>query len=89
MRWLLTTLAAAALATAMAGAAEPASSDAAAARKIYTAKCARCHKFYDPAAYDEVKWLEWMTKMRRKSRLAPEEYDTLMRFLGSLRTASK
>src|SRR5216683_2225288 len=27
-----------------------------AAARLYHAKCARCHKFYDPAAYDQTEW---------------------------------
>ena len=40
-----------------------------AAQKIYTSKCARCHKFYEPTGYDDHEWTVWMGKMRKKARL--------------------
>ena len=89
MRLLVTILAAVALVPQIgAGAAEP-SGDAAAAQKLYTAKCARCHKFYDPAAYDDAKWGAWMAKMKKKSRLTDEQYATLSRYLQSLRSTAQ
>ncbi len=33
------------------------------AATLYAAKCARCHKFYDPTAYSEAEWRLWMEKM--------------------------
>ena len=85
MRFVLTTLAAVALVSFCGtGAAEPAG-NVAAAQKIYTAKCARCHKFYDPTAYDDTKWETWMVKMKKKSRLTDDQYATLSRYLQSLR----
>ena len=56
----------------------------AAAKKLYTAKCARCHKFYDPSLYAEVEWTSWMTKMRKKARLKNDQYDLLLRYAESL-----
>src|SRR5947207_625841 len=60
----------------------------AAAKKLYTAKCARCHKFYDPSLYPEVEWTSWMTKMRKKARLKNDQYDLLLRYTESLRRGS-
>ena len=40
-----------------------------AARKLYVAKCAKCHKFYDPAKYSDEEWQIWMTKMSKKAKL--------------------
>lgn len=88
MRALLTTLVAA-LVVSTASAAEPARDQVTAAQKIYTAKCARCHKFYDPTAYDDVKWEAWMAKMKKKSRLSDDQYATLSRYLQSLRTTGQ
>jgi len=59
------------------------------AKKLYTAKCAKCHKFYDPTAYDQAEWEEWMQKMRKKSKLKPDQYALLSRYLEVLRGSSK
>ena len=60
-----------------------------AGRKLYTAKCARCHKFYDPAKYSDAKWREWMDKMSKKAKLKPEQKEILSEYLESFRTAAK
>jgi hypothetical protein len=54
-------------------------------RRLSTGKCVRCHKFYDPAAYDDPKWRMWMRKMSRKAKLQPEEEEILSRYLGAFR----
>jgi hypothetical protein len=59
--------------------------ESAEARKLYIAKCARCHKFYDPSAYSEGEWIWWMSKMRKKARLKSEQYDLLLRYTEGLR----
>ena len=59
------------------------------AKKIYTSKCAKCHKFYDPAAYDQSEWDEWMQKMRKKSKLKPDQYELLSRYLDTVRAPAK
>jgi len=55
------------------------------ARKLYHAKCARCHKFYHPAEYTEKDWHAWMDKMSRKARLKPDQKDLLSRYLETFR----
>jgi mono/diheme cytochrome c family protein len=45
----------------------------AAGHKIYIAKCAKCHKLYDPAKYSDAEWEKWMGKMAKKARLTPEQ----------------
>jgi cytochrome c5 len=62
--------------------------DAAAGRRLYLNKCARCHKFYDPAAYDSEQWDKWMTAMSRKARLKAEERKLLEKFLGGYRASA-
>ena len=59
------------------------------AQKIYTTKCAKCHKFYDPAEYSEADWQAWLQKMGRKSKLNPQQYALLSRYLGTLRPGAK
>ncbi len=59
------------------------------ARKLYNAKCAKCHKFYDPAEYSQVDWNVWMSKMSRKSKLKPEQHELLSRYLETFRTSEK
>jgi hypothetical protein len=58
------------------------------ASKLYTAKCARCHKFYDPAAYNDSEWRTWMTKMNKKAHLKPEQAELLSRYLEGFRKSS-
>ena len=71
----------------LAGCSGPASaSDApgpnnAAGRKLYVAKCAKCHKFYDPAKYSDEEWKVWMVKMSKKSKLKPEQEQMLSRYI--------
>jgi hypothetical protein len=60
---------------------EPQTSETASARKLYIAKCAKCHKFYDPAQYSDEKWQMWMAKMSRKARLKPEQQELLSRYI--------
>ena len=43
------------------------------ARKLYTGKCARCHKLYNPAQYSDEQWQVWMDKMSRKAKLKPDQ----------------
>ena len=59
------------------------------ATKLYTAKCARCHKFYDPASYEEVEWNKWMKKMGKKSKLKPDQYELLSRYLAAFRQQNR
>ena len=59
--------------------------DREAARKLYVAKCAKCHRFYEPKAYPEGKWGEWMESMSRKSKLKPDQQQLLNRYLDAYR----
>lgn len=58
-----------------------------AAKRIYEAKCAKCHRFYDPKAYDEPAWDRWMNSMRRKARLTDAQYEQVSHYLRSVRQA--
>ena len=58
------------------------------ARKLYVAKCAKCHKFHNPAKYADEEWRTWMRKMSRKSKLKPEQNELLSRYLGTFRAAA-
>jgi len=60
-----------------------------AAAKLCKAKCARCHKFYDPAAYNQTEWDVWMQKMGKKSKLKPDQFALLSRYLETFRTTAK
>ncbi len=72
---------------ALAGCAGPAvavdspTDEASVARRLYIAKCAKCHKFYDPAKYSDAEWHKWMLKMSRKSKLTPEQEEMLSRYI--------
>jgi hypothetical protein len=61
---------------------------ASAARKLYTTKCMRCHKSYDPAEYPQPQWESSMKKMRTKARLSPEQDRLLSQYLEAYRAAS-
>jgi mono/diheme cytochrome c family protein len=56
------------------------------ARKLYTAKCAKCHKLYDPAGYTTADWDVWMKKMAKKSKLKNEQFNLLTRYVATLRS---
>jgi hypothetical protein len=60
-----------------------------AAAKLFYAKCARCHKFYDPAAYNQTEWEVWMQKMGKKSKLKPDQLALLSRYLETFRAPAK
>jgi hypothetical protein len=73
-------------------AADPASSadeltakDMAAARKIYVAKCAKCHRFYEPKNYSEADWRAWLEKMSQKSKLKTDQAELLTKYLDEYR----
>ena len=57
-----------------------------AGRKVYTGKCARCHKLFEPGKYDDRAWDSWMTKMREKAKLNDAQYRQLSTYLQTLRT---
>jgi len=59
--------------------------EAAQARTLYTTKCARCHKFYNPADYGDSEWHSWMTKMNRKAHLSAPQADLISRYLETFR----
>jgi len=79
---------AATLASYGAGAAEPSAAELAAGAKLNRAKCAKCHKLYDPAAYNEAAWNGWMAKMKQKARLTDSDYAALRAYLDSQRPAA-
>jgi mono/diheme cytochrome c family protein len=58
------------------------SNETAAGQKLYIAKCAKCHKFYDPAKYSEADWEMWMTKMSKKAKLKPAQEAELSRYIS-------
>ena len=55
------------------------------AKHLYVSKCSRCHKFYDPSAYSDSEWQDWMEKMRKKSKLKPRQYDLVLQYTQGLR----
>lgn len=68
-----------------AGAEELTAKDIAAARKLYVAKCAKCHRFYEPTNYSEIDWHAWMEKMEKKSKLDADQRAQLHRYLDAYR----
>ena len=63
------------------GAAPPSGDPLAEGHKLYVAKCAKCHKFYDPANYSDHEWKIWMEKMSRKARLKPMQEEMLSQYI--------
>lgn len=55
------------------------------ASALYALKCGRCHKFYDPAAYDAEDWNVWMRKMSKKAKLEPAQEKMLSEYLAASR----
>ena len=60
----------------------PSMQTAAAGQKLYIAKCAKCHKFYDPAKYSEADWQMWIAKMSKKAKLKPAQEVELSRYIS-------
>ena len=56
-----------------------------AARKIYVAKCAKWHRFYEPTNYSDADWRTWMEKMNKKSKLKGEQVSVLGQYLDAYR----
>jgi len=56
-----------------------------AARRLYIAKCAKCHKLHDPAGYTDSEWTSWMAKMAKKARLKKDQEEELSRYLETMR----
>jgi cytochrome c553 len=61
------------------------SKEQAAARKIYVAKCAKCHRFYEPKQYSEAEWQRWIGSMSGKSKLKPDQKKLLTQYLNDYR----
>ena len=59
------------------------------ATELYSVKCAKCHKFYDPIQYSQLDWDDWMRKMARKSKLKPAQEELLSRYLGAYRNTQR
>lgn len=59
------------------------------AHKLYVAKCGSCHKAPDPTQYDDATWADWLSKMRKKSRVGDEQYEVLSRYVDTLRKMQK
>jgi mono/diheme cytochrome c family protein len=61
---------------------DPPSTQTAAGQKLYVAKCAKCHKFYDPAKYSDADWEMWMAKMSKKAKLKPVQEAELSKYIS-------
>jgi cytochrome c5 len=59
-----------------------------AASKLYSTKCMRCHKSYEPASYSQQDWDGWMRKMSRKAHLSSEQDSLLAKYLTGYRAAA-
>jgi len=66
----------------------PAGEETPVGRKLYAAKCAGCHKLYDPAKYSEADWNRWMEKMRKKLSLTDSQIANLNAYAASARAST-
>ena len=55
------------------------------AKRLYTAKCAKCHRFYAPKDYSDEKWGSWMKKMKKKARLSDEQHRLVLAYTYELK----
>jgi len=53
------------------------------------AKCAKCHKFYDPANYSDQDWKIWMGKMSKKAKLKPDQEAAVSHYIERVLRAPK
>ena len=53
-------------------------------RRLYVAKCAKCHKLYDPARYSDQEWKSWMLKMGKKAKLKPQQQEDLSQYTETI-----
>lgn len=44
-----------------------------AGKTLYTAKCGRCHKLYNPNRGNMTQWTKWINRMAPKAKLTAEE----------------
>jgi len=88
MRLFVVVSVAALLAVSSSNAAELSAQQAIDARKLYLLKCAKCHELYDPKSYTDAEWDKWMLKMKKKSRLKDEQYESLKAYTATLRSGS-
>ncbi len=54
-------------------------------QKLYVLKCAKCHQLYDPKKYSDADWELWMNKMKKKSKLKPEQFELIHNYTEKLR----
>ena len=54
-------------------------------QKLYVLKCAKCHELYDPRKYSDADWEHWMVKMKKKSKLKPDQFDLIQDYTAKLR----
>lgn len=85
MKWLVQGVAAALAGLVTARAAGLSKTELKSAKDLYAVKCAKCHKFYDPATYSQQEWDTWMEKMAKKAKLKPAQKQLLARYLQTFR----
>ena len=57
--------------------------------KLYSMKCAKCHKLYNPADYGGAEWHRWMTRMCKKAHLKSDECEILTRYSDAFRSEER
>ncbi|HTL70140.1 MAG TPA: hypothetical protein VL404_02495 [Candidatus Eisenbacteria bacterium] len=56
---------------------------------MYLTKCAKCHRLYPPAGYDDAKWDFWMKKMKKKAHLSDGQEASVRRYTETLRKSGE
>lgn len=69
------------------GTAADETSQMAAGKQLFQAKCCGCHDVPSPSRVMESTWIQWMTKMRGKAKLTDAEYDQIMEYARLKREA--
>ena len=52
-------------------------------RKLYEAKCQKCHVLYEPGQFRLKKWVRNLEEMKHKAELMKDEYDLILEYLSS------
>src|SRR2546423_6035762 len=53
-------------------------------RQLYLARCAKCHKLYDPTKYSDTDWHGWMVKMAKRSKFSPLQQQEVSRYIDEV-----
>jgi len=52
-------------------------------KKLYKAKCNKCHELYKPKDYKVEEWKENLNEMKDKAELNKDEYEVILGYLSA------